>query len=223
MNKGKIIVVEGACDGIGKSTQYELLYNDLVGEGYKVIKHHFPSYQTVQGATVEKYLRGEYGNLKDISPYFINSLYAIDRAATFRETLQEEFDKGKILLFDRYTTSSIIYQSSTIENPIKRKEFIDYIIDFEYNKLEIPTPDEVIFLTAPFELVTELRRKRKENEGISNDIHERSLDFMKKVYTNAMFLSDYLNWDRINCSSNNQMRKIEDIHEEVKQKVKKII
>lgn len=26
MNKGKLIVVEGACDGIGKSTQYELLY-----------------------------------------------------------------------------------------------------------------------------------------------------------------------------------------------------
>ena len=44
--KGKCIVVEGACDGIGKSTQYELLYKDLLEEGYDVIKHHFPSYHT---------------------------------------------------------------------------------------------------------------------------------------------------------------------------------
>lgn len=223
MSKGKLIIVEGACDGIGKSTQYELLYDYLVKEGYRVVKHHFPSYNTTQGALVEKYLKGEYGNPKDISPYFINSLYAIDRAASFKESLGDEYEKGSVLLFDRYTTSSIIYQSSTIDNLEKRKEFIDYIVDFEYNKLEIPTPDEVIFLHAPFELVTELRRQRKENDGISNDIHERDLSFMKRVYDNSMYLSDYLNWDKVDCSSNNKMRSREDIHEEVKQKVKRII
>jgi len=26
MQKGKIIVIEGSCDGVGKSTQYQLLY-----------------------------------------------------------------------------------------------------------------------------------------------------------------------------------------------------
>ena len=44
MNKGKIIVVEGACDGIGKSTQYSLLEKALINNGEKIIKHHFPSY-----------------------------------------------------------------------------------------------------------------------------------------------------------------------------------
>lgn len=221
--KGKCIVVEGACDGIGKSTQYDLLYKDLIEEGYDVIKHHFPSYHTKEGALVEKYLKGDYGNPKDISPYFINSLYALDRASTFKERLEKEYEKGKILLFDRYTTSSIIYQSSTIEDPIKRKEFIDYIIDFEYNKLEIPTPDEVLFLKAPFDLVTNLRQKRKENDGVENDIHERDLSFMKKVYDNSIYLADYLNWDQINCTHNNQMRSIDSIHEEVKEKVKRKI
>ena len=223
MNKGKIIVVEGACDGIGKSTQYELLNKWLKEEGYEVKKHHFPSYNTPQGALVEKYLKGDFGNPKDISPYYINSLYAIDRASTFKEGLEEEYKKGKILLFDRYTTSSIIYQSSTIEDPVKRKEFIDYIVDFEYNKLQIPTPDGVIFLRAPFDLVTELRNKRKENEGIANDIHERDLEFMKRVYENATYLADYLDWDKVNCSREDSLRSIEDIHEEVKQKVLKKI
>ena len=223
MNKGKLIVIEGSCDGIGKSTQYELLYNELIKEDYDVVKHHFPSYNTNQGRLVEEYLKGEYGPVKDLSPYFINSLYAIDRAVSFKKELQKDYDSGKILLFDRYTTSSIIYQSSTIEDLIKKKEFIDYIVDFEYNKLEIPEPDEVIFLHAPFDFVTELRQKRKENEGIANDIHERDLSFMRKVYENSMFLASYLNWDKINCSNNNEMRTIEDIHEEVKTKVKRKI
>ena len=36
MEKGKLIVVEGACDGIGKSTQFELLNKRFSEEGYEV-------------------------------------------------------------------------------------------------------------------------------------------------------------------------------------------
>ena len=221
MNKGKLIVIEGACDGIGKSTQYDLLYKRLEKDNYKLVKHHFPSYNTTEGALVEKYLRGEFGNPKDISPYFINSLYAVDRAATWKDSLEKEYDEGKIILLDRYTTSSLIYQASTIEDLDERKKFIDYVVDFEYDKLGIPEPDKVLFLHAPFDLVTKLRNERKQNEGITNDIHERDIEFMKNVYDNAMFLADYLNWDKIKCNDNDKMRSIEDIHEEAYQKIKK--
>ena len=61
MAKGKLIVVEGACDGIGKTTQYEMLFKHLESDGNVVSKHHFPSYNTYQGAPVERYLKGEYG------------------------------------------------------------------------------------------------------------------------------------------------------------------
>ena len=37
--------------------------------------------------------------------------------------------------------------------------------DLEYGKLEIGRPDKVIFLTAPFDLVTRLKNERKSNEG----------------------------------------------------------
>ena len=221
MNKGKLIVIEGACDGIGKSTQYDLLYKRLEKDNYKLVKHHFPSYNTTEGALVEKYLRGEFGNPKEIYPYFINSLYAVDRAATWKDSLEKEYDEGKIILLDRYTTSSLIYQASTIKDLDERKKFIDYVVDFEYDKLGIPEPDKVLFLHAPFDLVTKLRNERKQNEGITNDIHERDIEFMKNVYDNAMFLADYLNWDKIKCNDNDKMRSIEDIHEEAYQKIKK--
>lgn len=79
MEKGKLIVIEGACDGIGKTTQYEMLYNHFINDGQEIIKHHFPSYGMYQGAPAEKYLKGEFGNPSELSPYFINNLYATDR------------------------------------------------------------------------------------------------------------------------------------------------
>lgn len=215
MIKGKLFVVEGACDGIGKTTQYTLLRERLEKNGQIVSSHHFPSYNTYHGTPVEKYLAGEFGQPSELSPYFINGLYANDRAITWLTKLKEKYDNGQIVLLDRYTTSSLIYQSALIENELEKKQFIDYVIDFEYNKLKIQKPDNVIFLHAPFDLVTEMRNARKSNEGLTNDIHESNLDFMKKVYESAVFVSNYLSWDRIECSRNNEMKSIEEIHEEV--------
>lgn len=221
MEKGKLIVVEGACDGIGKSTQYKLLHEHLQKDGREVVNHHFPSYKTYQGAPVEKYLKGEYGQPSELSPYFINSLYAIDRGITWYTNLKNLYEQGKIVLLDRYTTSSLIYQSALIEDPEEKKKFIDYVTDFEYHKIGIKEPDTVIFLHAPFDLVTKMRNARKQNEGVANDIHESNLDFMKKVYENAMFIADYLSWDSVQCNEEDKMRSIDDIHEEVYSLVKK--
>ena len=215
MKKGKLIVVEGACDGIGKTTQYDMLCKHLKNDGEEIANHHFPSYGTYQGVPVEKYLKGEYGQPSELSPYFIHSLYAIDRGITWFTNLKPLYDQGNAILLDRYTTSSLIYQSALIEDIEEKKKFIDYVIDFEYHKIGIKEPDNVIFLYAPFDLVTEIRNARKQNEGVVNDIHESNLDFMKKVYESAMFIADYLSWDRVQCNDGNKMRSIDDIHDEV--------
>jgi len=218
---GKLIIVEGACDGIGKSTQYEKLYERLVNDGNVVIKHHFPSYGTFHGLAVEKYLAGEFGEIKELTPYFINSLYANDRAIAWHLNLKKAYDKGYTILLDRYTTSSLIYQASVIKDISERKKFIDYVIDYEYNKLGIGEPDMVIFLEAPFDMVTDMRKSRINYEGNSQDIHETNLDFMKSVYDNAMFVADYLNWERVVCNKGNKMMDIEEIHQDIYKRVLK--
>ena len=214
---GKLIVIEGACDGIGKSTQVDLLNKRLIKDNKKVVNHHFPTYDEVQGACVKDYLEGKFGPLKDLSPYFINSLYAVDRIVTWHKKLKEKFLDGDVILLDRYTSSSLIYQSALIEDMEEKKKFIDYVIDFEYNKLGLQKPDVTIFLYAPFDLVNEMRRKRKiENgEAINGDIHENDLEFMKKVYDNAIFVADYLKWKKVDCSFQNKMKSREEIHEEI--------
>lgn len=215
MTNGKLVVIEGACDGMGKSTQCSLLAERLKKDGETLVQHHFPTYETYQARPVENYLSGEYGNADELSPYFINSLYAIDRSITWHTELKKLYEQGNFLLFDRYTTSSIIYQSAVIPDLDERKRFIEFVIDYEYNKLGIKEPDKVIFLHAPFELVRKMMTARKENGGISNDIYERDLALMNRIHENSMFVADYLSWDKVQCDDGEAMRSIEDIHEDI--------
>ena len=221
MKSGKLIVFEGASDGIGKSTQIELLRNRLEDEGYVIINHHFPTYGTYHGAPVEKYLAGDLGKIEDLSPYFINSLYAVDRACAWNTRLKPLYEDGNVLLFDRYTTSSLMYQSAKIKDIDEKKKFLDYVSDFEYNKLGIQEPDIVIFLPAPFDMITEMRNGRVNNEGIWNDIHERDSKYLREVYDNAMFVANHLSWNIINCNDGDRLRDREDIHEEIYRLVRK--
>lgn len=217
----KLIVVEGACDSIGKSTQINKLIKRLELDGEKVLSHHFPSYNTDEGLLVEKYLRGDLGSISSLSPYLINTLYAVDRAITWKTKLKPQYEEGCNILLDRYTTSSLIYQSALLKSGEEIKRFIDYVCDYEYHKLEIKDPDEVIFLTAPFDLVMSLKSKRLVNDGVSDDIHERDLSFLRRVYNNANFIAKYLNWSIIQCNEDDKMRSIDDIHKEIYRLVRK--
>lgn len=221
MGKGKLIVFEGASDGIGKSTQIGLLRKRLEDEGYVIVNHHFPTYGTYHGAPVEEYLSGNLGNIEDLTPYFINSLYAVDRACAWNTKLKHLYEDGNILLFDRYTTSSLMYQSAKIKDINEKIEFLDYVSDFEYHKLGIQEPDIVIFLTAPFDMITKMRNGRVNNDGIENDLHERDSEYLREVYDNAMFVANHLSWNIINCNDGDRLRNREDIHEEIYSLVRK--
>ena len=218
---GNLIVIEGSSDGVGKSVQYKLLIDRLLKDKEKVITtHHFPSYGTYQGRPVEEYLKGNYGKISSLSPYFVNSLYAQDRAITWITGLKQEYDKGNIIVLDRYTTSSLIYQSSVIDNPKEKENFINYVCDYEYHKIGIPIPDLVIFLHVPFKLSRTLKGKRTSNEGIKNDIHERDYEYLKKAYDTSIEIAKKYNWNFIECSSNNKMRSPEEIHEDIYKLIK---
>lgn len=219
MKKGKLIVIEGCCDGIGKTTQYNKLIEKLEALGYEVTKHHFPTYNTFQGKGVEEYLEGKYGNTSDLSPYFIHSLYAYDRSITWFTKLKKEYDKNKIILLDRYTTSSLFYQSALMEEAKEKKKFIDYVVKTEYELIGIKEPDQVIFLEAPFDIVTNLRNKRNKNKDENPDIHEKNLDFLKKVYDSSKYVSKYLGWTKIECTREDKMKSIDEIHEEIMSKL----
>ncbi len=221
MKKGKLIVIEGACDGMGKSSQLNLLIDYFNKKNIPFVTHHFPSYNTFQGKGVENYLSGKFGQPSELSPYFIFNLYAYDRAITWQTELKREYEAGKIILLDRYTTSSLTYQSALFKTIDEKKAFINYATDFEFNRLGLPKPDKVIYLTAPFDLVTQMRNSRKQNSGVQNDIHETDLSYMKTVYDNSNFVADLLGWTKIICNNKNKMKSIEQINKEIIKEINK--
>lgn len=213
-SRGSLIVMEGI-DGTGKTTQCRRMIDKLESEGQPVVYKHFPSYNTYHGEPVEHFLRGEFGDAGNDSPYFVHSLYAIDRAIVWRTTLKELYEKGHTILLDRYTTSSMIFQADQFSSDDEKKRFIDYVYDFEYNKMGIQEPDKVIFLHIPFELSVELKNKRLENDGIKDDVFERDLEFLSRAYRTSIFVADYLSWEVIECAKDGKLLAVDEIHEKI--------
>lgn len=212
---GKIIVIEGSCASVGKSTQYSLLAKRLNDEKLNVIQYHFPSHGTYQGRPVEEYLKGNYGKISNLSPYFVNSLYAQDRAISWLGGLKNEYEKGNIILLDRYTTSSLIYQSALIDDKEERDKFIDFVYDYEYHKLGLPIPDIVIFLYVPFNIALGLKENEKNPKLSNNNIHESDYNYMKKVSDVSSYIAKKYNWYFVECYKDNEMLSIDEIHEKV--------
>ena len=211
---GKLIVIEGVSDGVGKTTQIKELYNKLVESGMKVVYHHFPSYGSVGASLVEEYLKGNLGKRDDIGPYAISSFYAVDRFYAYHNELKEALEDGKIVLLDRYTTSNLIYQGSLFERE-KKDEFLDYITDYEYNRLGLKKPDLVIFLKLDKDFANTLRNNRG-----NKDINESDNAFLDKVYDNSLYVADKYNFKIIECSKKGKLRSIDDISSEIYDVVK---
>lgn len=216
---GKLIVIEGVSDGVGKTTQIKELYNKLVQSGKEVIYHHFPSYGSVGASLVEEYLKGNLGKREVIGPYAISSFYAMDRFYVYHNELKKALNEGKIVLLDRYTTSNLIYQGSFFED---KDEFLDYITDYEYNKLGLKKPDLVIFLKLDKSIAKELRKNR-DTDGVEGDINEKDTVFLDKVYDNSLYVADKYDFKVIECSKDGVLRSIDDISREVYSIVKGII
>ena len=215
----KLIVIEGVSDGVGKTTQVKELYKKLIDSGKEVVYHHFPSYGSVGASLVEEYLKGNLGKREGIGPYAISSFYAMDRFYVYHNELKKALNEGKIVLLDRYTTSNLIYQGSFFED---KDEFLDYVTDYEYNKLGLKKPDLVIFLKLDKSIAKELRKNR-DTDGVEGDINEKDTVFLDKVYDNSLYVADKYDFKVIECSKDGVLRSIDDISREVYSIVKGII
>ncbi len=216
---GKIIVIEGT-DASGKQTQTDLLYEYLKKENNDIMKLTFPDYKSETSVFVRMYLEGKFGDKADsVDAKTASVFYAADRYASYK-TKWEEFIKkeNSIIIFDRYVTSNMVHQAAKYDDEAEKNEFLDWVYDFEYNIMGLPKPDKVIFLNMRFDLAQKLmaNRKNKITDEASKDIHERDCEYMKKCYDNACFVAEKYEWNEIKCFNGDEIRTIEDIHEEIR-------
>ncbi len=211
---GKLIVIEGL-DGSGKGTHTAAVYDKLVEMGIAVRRVTFPDYEQPSSTLVKMYLDGRFGkNPGDVNPYAASSFFAVDRFASYKSFWQEDYENGTLILCDRYTTSNIPYQMPKLPRE-QWDEFLMWLYDYEYEKMNLPKPDAVIYLDVPPEIAQKKMSERYNGDESKKDIHESDLDFQRSCYEAVRYASDKLSWIRIELTENGDMLSIEDNQKKV--------
>lgn len=214
MKNSKLIIIEGL-DGSGKSTQTELLEKYFKNNSVDYKKIKLPDYDSPSSTLVNMYLGGEFGkNASDVNAYAASAFYAVDRFASYKLKWKDDYDKGTIILADRYATSNSIYQMEKIP-AAKWDEYLKWTEDFEYNKIGIPRPDLVIFLDMPVEISQKLMTSRYKGDESKKDVHEVNVDFLNACRKSALYAAEKQGWKVVSCSDGENPYSIEDIHNTV--------
>ena len=210
---GKIIVIEGVNDS-GKETQSKLLAKTLKEEGYKVVEFSFPMYKSPTGKIFKNCVLGKDGNgyfeegYENLDPYVVCLYTAADRKY-HKEKIERYLKNDYIVILNRYTSSNMAHQGSRYSDSEERFYMYQWIDKLEFWLLKLPKPDCTILLKVPAKYLNQLSEKQVAF-NFQEDIFDQ--DSVLKAYIE---LSELYNWDSIDCVSNNKMKSVEEIHEEI--------
>lgn len=166
-NKGKFIVLEGI-DGCGGETQTKKISEFLKTKGIDHVRLRHPNYKTPLGKLIS---RGLYG--KDDFPKAIQMLLYFIEIFQERDQITKMLEEGKVVISDRYFTSTLAYQGQD-------KKDLDKLIGLE-KMFNIPKPDICVLISISPE--TSYKRKEKEKKG-NLDNFEKDTSFLKKSAKN---------------------------------------
>ena len=214
MPHGKLIVLEGI-DGSGKSAQYRRLCARMENDGIAYNHIVFPRYDKESSALIRMYLSGQFGeNPGDVNAYAASTFYAVDRYASYRTDWGELYEKGGIILSDRYTTSNAVHQGSKLPDD-QLPAFFDWLQDLEYEKLGLPKPNLVIYLDVDLETSLARMRRRQQKTHTSADIHEKDKDYLSRCLHTAEMAAEHYGWTRIPFLKDGKERDVDEKNREI--------
>lgn len=154
---GRLISFEGL-DGSGKSTQIRLLATKLRERGFDCVETREPG-----GTPLGQLLRSAFLETKEtVCPIAELFLFSADRAQHVEVLVRPALEKGKVVLSDRFTDSTIAYQCGGRGISF---QIVSHLINIATGGLK---PDLTIFLDLP---VSEaLKRKLVENRMDSENV-----------------------------------------------------
>ncbi len=220
---GKIIVIEGT-DCSGKETQSKLLKSYLEQNGIKVATFSYPQYNTPTGKIIGGPLLGKpsicpswFNNYVEVDSKVASLYFAADRRASL-PVLKELINNNEIVIIDRYIYSNMGHQGSKIEDKEERLKMYKFLETLEFDLLELPRPDLVIFLYLPYSYGEELKKKRLE----TLDEAEKSQTHQIKSERTYLELTELYGFEKIDCFTNGTVKTREEINKEVISHVKKL-
>lgn len=186
--QGILIVIDGI-DGSGKTTQINLLTQNLKEKGIDFEVISFPRYGNNQYTDqIEKYLNGE----QSFDPFSIAKAYASDRLLA-KPQIEQWLNQGKMVIANRYTSANKAHLGVDLPEP------------------QMPKPDLTILLDVDPKI-------GQENALNLNkaDIHEHDLKHLEEAAKIYLELSkSEPNWVVIDCMKDGEMKTPEAIHKEI--------
>lgn len=215
--RGKLIVIEGT-DCSGKETQTNLLMSALTKRGMRVEKFSFPNYQSATGKIIggpylgKSYIGASWFNegATKVDPKVAALYYAADRKYNIYK-ITFLLENGVNVILDRYVYSNMAHQGGKIENKEEREALYNWLETLEFNLLELPHADIKVFLHMPFKQAKLLKQNREEMP----DEHEKDAKHLQSAELAYLELAEKYNFKTIECTNNENIKSIEEIHQEL--------
>lgn len=205
MKKGLLIVLEGP-DGSGKTTQIKLLEKYFTSRNKEVICTREPG-----GTNISEAIRNiilDNGN-SEMGGMCEALLYAAARAQLVKEVIKPALSEGKLVICDRFVTSSIVYQG------IARGLGADKIRGINEFALEGLKADFTFMLQIPYKEGL----KRKESQKTLDRLENSGNDFHKKVYQGYIQMAE--NSEEILTIDGG--RDINEIHKDIVARIEEVL
>ena len=223
--KGKLIIIEGT-DCSGKETQTKRAIEELQKKGISVFKFAFPNYDSPTGKIVGGPYLGKASicdgwfkeSATNVDGLVASAYFAADRRYNI-DIIKAHLEAGEVVIIDRYVESNMAHQGGKIKDKNARIKMYEKLDELEFEIMELPRPDAVIFLYMPYEYAAILKQSRKETP----DQHESSKEHLKQAERAYLELTEIYNYIKIDCVKNDVIRTIDDINKEVVEKIEGVI
>lgn len=167
--KGLFITFEGP-DGSGKTTQLQRVADALRQEGYDVLESREPGGTMLAEKVRDIVLDGSLPLLNKTEVL----LYLAARSEHVSRVLQPALEAGKIVLCDRFSDSTLVYQGLVKGLDADGLGMLRILNDYASDGL---TPDLTLVLDGRPEILAARRSLR----GVSDRYEDRGLQFQKQV------------------------------------------
>lgn len=176
--KGLFISFEGG-EGVGKSTQIELLKTSLTKKNINVLSTREPG-GTKEGELIRKFLVS--GEISSWDSYSESLLFNALRREHINKIINPSLFKGDIVLCDRFIDSTIVYQG--VGGAINQKLLLSLHKNFCYDLY----PDITFFLSLDPKVGID--RTLSRNNKTENRFENMGLSYHQKIQDGFKALSD---------------------------------
>lgn len=167
--RGLFVVLEGG-DGVGKTTQVELLTARLQEAGRVVVPTRQPG-GTPAGAVIRKLLLDPSSG--DLDPRTEALLYAADKAQHLAEVVRPAMARGEVVVCDRYLDSMLAYQGAG------RVLDLDEVADIAGWATDGLLPDLTVLLDMDPEAAVGVKQAKDKLESAGADFHQRVVEHFR--------------------------------------------